>query len=413
MRTCLTLQVHSIIRVPSKNQKNNQKGRKNPKVNIRQLVDITERLARVALAPKKSTRSRRTNMGNATSSALFTVGENLFHHSPACQRLTGLAASVAAQFAPFDIPRGVVGVLSDAKPSQKFSARGFTTVSLAANEKMVGYACPNIYSDNTYASMFINIGAFAAVNSCGPLSGGAAVAGVSSRVLTTNTPYSSATLTAARAEFRLVSHGIRIKCTSNAMNRGGSLFYIVDTNETQLAAGDTGNTNLTLEDRMLASSKCVRVSLASQPVVDITVPHRTIDSPIDAADGWVDTTDDGYYDQIASVSLSSSGLPLIRGAFGQVMFSYQNGSGVAQNFDIEQIEHWEVIFSGAEQVATPSTSHPGAAEIVRNIVHQAHQTHANHPTLSLKSVIKQVSNMAHNKEVTRSIPGILTAIAAL
>lgn len=361
---------------------------------------------------KKRNKPRRINNGSPTSSKLFTVGEDLFHHSPACQTLTGVAACAAAQFAPFDIARGSANVLSDATPSQKFSSRGFTTISLAAGEKMFGFCCPNIANGTSLSSLTVGTGTFAALNPSTPW--GAPAAGVTARTVFTATPYDLASLNASRAEFKLVSHGIRIKCTSNAMNRGGSLIYLVDTNETFVSSSDSASTVLTLDDRMQGSAKAVRVSLASQPVVEIVCPYRACDSQSQSAQGWADTNQTGgFYDTTYGTTLAGWNAPGVSAGYGQAFFVYQNGSGVAQNFDIELVEHWEVIFPGAEQLATPSVSLSHAADSIKNILHQAHQTHANHPTLSLKSVVKQVANMNHNKEVIKNVPGILSAIAAL
>lgn len=356
--------------------------------------------------------TKRINGGSATSQKLFTVGEELFHHSPMCQTLTGVAACAAAQFAPFDIARGSANVLSDATPSQKFSSRGFTTISLAAGEKMFGFCCPNIGNNSSLASLVVGTGTFAALN--GSVPWGAAAAGVTARTIITATPYSKPSLDDSRAEFKLVSHGIRIKCTSNAMNRGGSLIYLVDTNETFVNSADVASTVLTLDDRMQGSAKAVRVSLASQPVVEIVCPFRATDGVTQSAEGWADSTaSGGFYDASLNASLTGWNAAGVNAAYGQAFFVYQNGSGVAQNFDIELVEHWEVIFPGAEQLATPSVSHSHAAEAIRNIIHQAHQTHANHPTLSLKSVVKQVAKMRHNNEVIKGISGVIAAVSAL
>lgn len=387
-----------------------------------ELIKLTKELAKIYINEKKKSKQNkkpqkkkkgvRVANGAPTSRSLFNVGENLFHHSPGVQQLKGVAACVAAQFAPFDIPRGVANVLSEAIPSQKFSSRGYVTVSLATGQKMFGFCCPNTYSDTGNPSLVVATGALAAVDGCAPF--GTAAAGVTARTIVTATPYNSTTLTNARAEYRLVSHGLRIKCTSNAMNRGGSFIYLVDTNETFVSSADSGATCLTLDDRMQGTVKSVRVALASQPVVEITCPHRAIGGAVsDAQPGWADTSFAGFYDFTNSGALTGVNLSGSIGAFGQSFFSYQNGTGVTQTFDIELVEHWEIIFPGAEQLATPSVSHNHAAEAVRNIVHQAHQTHANHPTLSLKSVIKTVSSMAHNKEVISSIAGVGMALAAL
>jgi hypothetical protein len=387
-----------------------------------ELVKLTKELAKIYIKekkkgkavkkPSKNKKGTRIANGAPTSRAMFNVGENLFHHSPGVQQLKGVAACVAAQFAPFDIPRGIANVLSEAIPSQKFSSRGYVTVSLAAGQKMFGFGCPNIYSDATNPSLVVATGTQAAVDGCAPF--GTAAAGVTARSIVTATPYNSTTLINGRAEYRLVSHGMRIKCTSNAMNRGGSLIYLVDTNETFLSSSDSSATCLTLDDRMQGTVKSVRVALASQPVIEITCPHRAPGGTgPDAQPGWADTASIGFYDASVSGTLTGVNLPTSTGAFGQSYFVYLNGTGVTQTFDIELVEHWEVIFPGAEQLATPSVSHNHAAEAVRNIVHQAHQTHANHPTLSLKSVVKTVASMAHNKEVVSSIIGIGSAIAAL
>jgi hypothetical protein len=198
------------------------------------------------------------------------------------------------------------------------------------------------------------------------------------------------------------------------MNRGGSLIYLVDTNETFVNFNDSTSTVLTLDDRMQGSAKAVRVSLASQPVVEIVCPFRATDGIANSSAGWADSQQSGgFYDASGQASLSGWSQPTVNAAYGQAFFVYQNGSGVAQNFDIELVEHWEVIFPGAEQLATPSVSHSHAAEAIRNIIHQAHQTHANHPTLSLKSVVKQVARMKHNIETVRNIPGVLAAVSAL
>jgi len=377
---------------------------------VRRDLSLSRKKKKVKQPKRKSGRTRIGVKSNGV-----TLGEVSFHHSPACQQLKGVALAAAAQFAPFDIPRGVANVLSNSMPSQKFSSRGFMTYDLPASGKMMGFCTPNICNNSLLPSLVcIRGGTEAQYDGCQPFLSGGATTGITVNTMVTQTPYNESTLSDTCAEFRLVSCGLRIKNTSNVMNRGGTLIYFVDTNETLTNAADDDSTLLTITDRILGSAKSVRVPMATQPICEIVGPHKDGILDSQSQTGWATiSAARGIYDATYAGSLSGTPNPSTYSGYGQIFFHIKNTTGVTQSFDIELVEHWEVIYPGIEQLATPSVSHESAYSMVKNIAHQALQTHSNHPSLSIKSVIKEVAKMTHNKEVMKGIGGLATAVLAL
>lgn len=108
--------------------------------------------------------------------------------------------AIRARFVPFDTEKGIASPMNDGRPAQKFMAKAQTQIALAAGQGFCFMACPNISSNSNVASVLFAVGAFTGGQFT--TDGFWRNATVGDQVgpfgqiikLTTNTPYSSATL---------------------------------------------------------------------------------------------------------------------------------------------------------------------------------------------------------------------------
>lgn len=331
------------------------------------------------------------------------------------------AVSVQAQVAPFDIPRGIASVLKGPRPSQKITSRALCSVIVTNGQNMLGFFSPCIASDTGYYSGLVHCGSTTQMSAApAVLTSGDAIVlwtGVSSFTLSTNTPYTAATLAGNDYRWRLVSYGLRIRNTTASMYRGGVIKYLVDTGANLMPAdASTSQTFQATITAMDANHKTVRYNCASRPDIEIAVPHSQV---ADAAWHSIPSTDPAsfgnlWYEAVSDGAKRAGGtLSTNYAAYGQLYISYINGTGQTQNFDLELIEHWEIAGSAIEILHTPSASHSGAYDLVSNIANHSHHQHSLAPHLTFKSVVKDAVKLEHNKAAMQDAGIAATALLAL
>lgn len=321
------------------------------------------------------------------------------------------SASIVAQVSPFRIPRGVAGVLSSAKPSQKFTARAIATITVAANANGLFFISPCIAQDANLLSALCYFGTPSAL-SAQTLAATTYASGVSATGMSTNTPYSSGVLLGGDYTWRLVSAGVRIRNVTAPVNRQGVLKYIVDYPETVINYQDGTTTMGSVLTSVDSNHRTVRRNLGVQPDIDITIPG----SSYLIKDTWVcdpfpPSGGQGYWPLGASKQTvyntpSSSYCPVGAIAIFPAV-------SVQQVYDVEIIEHWEVNGSAIETLHTPSPSHGLAADLVGSIISQSHHQHAMNPEKDIHEIAKGVAFAQHHKAALKDAACVASALVML
>lgn len=316
--------------------------------------------------------------------------------------------STVAQLAPFRVPRGVTNLLLNGRPSQKFTARALLSFQVTAGQEAVLYPCPTVASDLVCKSMEYFMGTRASLDAAA-FSATTTPAGVTVNAAVTNTPYTFATLGGGDYQWRLVSAGIRVRNTTAAVNRQGVLKWCVD-HEHKLADYTSGSTTHgSLIAAVDSSHRSVRRNMSTHPEADVVIS------------GQLYTENVGWKSQQSTSAPESHMWPLSQARYEMNSHYYGVGTGVivlpntsvAQNYDIELIEHWEVHGSGIETLHTPSGTHAGSAETVANIIKQAHHQHGLTPSMALHDVAKGVAYGEHHKAALKDAASVAMAVALL
>lgn len=332
---------------------------------------------------------------------------------------TPMQASFLAPFAPFDIPRGIASQLTDAKPSQKFTARALGQLNVGPNETGLLLISPCIANDPTFLSGFAMIGTMAnlaAATSC--VTSTAVMDGwpnLNMMTLNTNTPYSATTLAGADFTWRLVSAGLRLRNTTAQLNRGGVIRYNIDANNTlvPITTGPrrdwaTGNS---IVNAINSSHKSVRYNCASTPDVEIAIPAFNKDWNRVSSGSMADAA---YWSEGVEGNCRVGGTTSLNvGGIGRAYVTYTNPTSATQLFDIELIEHWEVHGTSLETLHSTSASHAGAADLVQNLAQTALHQHSLSPHVHFKDVVKGVANLEHNKKAMQDVGIAATCLSML
>lgn len=318
--------------------------------------------------------------------------------------------NIAGQINPFRVPRGVISGLKKARPSQKFTARALASFTIPANEVGFITVAPCICSDSTMASARAFSGTLTNLNnqvrSLTTLASGVTIQAHA----VSNTPYPFATLKGKDFSWRCVSTGARVRNTTAAVNRQGIAQQFFDHNHTLVTYTDDFSIGQ-LVIAMGSNHRTVRKNLVSHPEMELVMGDSTY-----AYADW---------QEIAS----SSALPeTSTSAFAytnqcQLVSSVVTGVGagyfvlpqtaVAQSYDIEIIEHWEICGTTIETLHTPSSSHAQAEELLGNVMKQAHHQQALTPSMALHDVAKGVVYAEHHKAALKQAGEVAAALALL
>lgn len=342
---------------------------------------------------------------------------NSFDSQPAVVHRDPTVLSCVAQLAPFRIPRGVANLLHDCKPSQKFTARCLFSISPAASSESLVVLCPCIASDSGGHSLVSFTGTRANLT-LQMVSGTSLVAGVTYNASTTNTPYTSATLGGGDYKWRLVSAGYRVRNTTAAVNRQGVLKWNIDHDTVLYDWGNFAVSNYgDAADAIDSSHRTVRRNMSTHPESDIVLSGQLYAEDEGqnywrgAAAGEAYNTTLSFYPtctigpQVVNPGTNAHGL-----AGGIILLP---AVSIAQSYDIEVIEHWEITGSAIETLHTPSGSHAMAADTLSSIIKQGHHQHAMTPSMALHDVCKGISFAEHHKAAIKDAASVATAIALL
>ena len=320
-----------------------------------------------------------------------------------------LVKSIVAQIDPFRTPRGTVAGLTDARPSQKFTARALLSFTVPASQLGVMSVCPCIASNANLDSAGVFFGAKSALDTQLKTATTLA-AGVTFAATASNTPYDSFTLRGKDFSWRLVSCGVRIRNTTSQVNRQGVVQMIFDYNRTLLPYG-TNYSIGSIVDAMTANHRTIRKNTSNEPDIDLILSaSATRDGWSEVADPSAAATASGALWAFFNQQLIPDGTNYIAHGGGYVVFP---STGAAQTYDIEIIEHWEVHGTTIETLHTPSPSHSQAAELVSSIVQHAHHQHSLTPSGLFHRVAKAAVGMLHNKAALKQAGEVATALALL
>lgn len=319
-----------------------------------------------------------------------------------------VVVSTVAQLAPFRVPRGVSNLLLNGRPSQKFTARALLNLSMNAGQEAIMHLSPCVASDNACKSAEVFMGTKANLLA-GAFSATTTPTGLTVTAAVTNTPYTFATLGGNDYQWRLVSAGYRVRNTTAAVNRQGILKWNVD-HESKL--GDYTNPATThggLIDAIDSSHRTVRRNMSTHPEADIVLSGQLFKDNVD------------WRSQASTSAPDTFMWPLCQARYEMNAHYYGVGAGiivfpntaVAQTYDVEIVEHWEVHGSGIETLHTPSGTHSGSAETVANIIKQAHHQHGLTPSMALHDVAKGVAYGEHHKAALKDAASVAAAIALL
>lgn len=366
---------------------------------INRLAAQVSRLVSLGSAGKKKkqqTKRRKTGgiKKNGTSSSIHPVVGS----SP-------LKTAIMAQVQPRSIPRGVASVLTNVRPSQKFTSRGLSVVSVAAGTNFLGCIQPSIVSDRPSIVCFT-----------GPsnvFTGSANSQTLASMTsLTTNTPYTFTELSDNDYNWRLVSASLLFRVVSSALNRGGTLTYIVDTDH-DYSIDPAANLSL-LQTEVSTDHSSVRKTLVDEASCEIIIPNINTNyipnsGSMSENHDWCSTPN--IHAGCESVALATSGI--LFAPRPVCVFSYLNNAANSITIDLELIEHWEISGRKIHSLHTPSVASAAAHSAITAMVNHSHKSHSLMPHLSFKNVVKDAMALSENKDVLKEAPTVLTTLAML
>lgn len=381
---------------------------------ISQLARAVQKLS-VRSKPKKKAKKNKNKNKNKSQAFSRSPFPGIPSNSYATERPVNhpdpVVVSAVAQMSPFKIPRGIASLMTDAIPSQKFTARAILSFTPVASDESVISVCPSVSADPGASSGVVWQGTRAELTAQ-TLVATTLATGVALNTFASNTPYSAAVLAGSDYKWRLVSAGFRIRNTTAAVNRSGVLRYLVDTSHTLSDYSDAVTVG-GIASLLDSSHKTVRKNMSMEPDIEIVLPGETYVNN----KSW-------FSADTSSLSSESAFWPTHRGAVRQAPPSatYYTWGGIivilpamstAQSYDIELIEHWEVSGSAIETLHTPSASHSVVSETMKTIVQQAHHQHSLTPSMAFKDVVKGVTYAEHHKSALQQAAPLLTAVAML
>jgi len=315
-----------------------------------------------------------------------------------------LVANAVAQLGCTNISAGSASGLTDPRPSQKFSARNLTVITIPANQDMIAFYCPSCANDTSKPSMIYSTGTpatFALATSSFTSTTAAAVPlAVAQVAAVTNTPYTADQLTDKSLNTRFVAANIKFRFSGTKLNQSGILRHYHDSRHQLMNFNETTTSNFgTVISRMSSHIGTIRFNFTDKPSCDIQIGGHSEEQGqwkahhTPTAEDWRDTRMGG------TTSPYTMGQPM-------EYIHLSNSSGSAVSFEVEITEHWEVEGETIEILHTPSTSHPILANTISNIYSQAKLLHAKKPDSLFSSMVKQVTKLEHNKAAMMGIEDV-------
>lgn len=393
---------------------------------------ISRKLDKVLNIEKQQLNRKRRRNGRPTpqprnpTQTASGIGSTILNH-PAVLSGDPLALSVAAQVAPFSIPKGLAKKPDGGRNSQSFTARGVTSISIPSGSTIVGLVTPSVANDPATYSLAALVCASANL-SAGTSTFTSATAAVAPLNCTmagirTDTPYAAATLEGGDYQWQIVGCGLRIRNVTEKLYRGGVLRYIIDEEGTHIGSLNSENTTLQSWMNYIDSDmRSVRKHFADIPNVEIVVPY--------SSSGWKSAAINAQGNVFASALNNLAGATLAPYGAGSIRFGgntstsvcgsgpvcifyFTNSSSGAQMIDLEMVEHWEVHGRTISSLHTPGINHVQTQALVQNVFQHVATNHSHSPHLTFADVAKGAIKLAHNKAAVQDATTAATIVACL
>jgi len=297
-------------------------------------------------------------------------------------------ASVQAAVRPFDTPKGIAGPLAGlVRPSQKFTAKAATSVSIPAGCTMVFMQDACIASNSIYPSVILAVQTASGTAMSGPFKsstvGDLVVAGGTLSRLSTNTPYAATTL-ASNFEWQLVGAGLKFSYEGTLLNQSGTFMYLHDPEEAfnQGWPDWTGKGPSDVISFINTAHNAIRQNILEKRVVEINCMSPDSDTARDANLVFIDGS--------TGAALGGSTSTTFFGTAPVVLGYFINSSSATISFHVETIEHWAVASPTIQALHTDSIAHPILHSQVVNFLGSARQMHASKPNSDHVDVMRTV-----------------------
>lgn len=325
---------------------------------------------------KKKTKSKRPQMTRGVKNTAVALGDPI-------------VTAIKASFRPFEAEKGIAAPLSDGRPAQKFMAKAQSQITLTSGQMMAFMFCPNCASNSTNASVVVAVGAATggqfSYNSAWKNASTGDLVGAWGSILrvSTNTPYTSATLFDQGLEYACVGAGLKFTYEGSELYRGGTMRYIFDTESGYNIEEDwTVDTVNGLIDYINSSPNTVRQSINDSSVVEIN--GSLLNRPYIEANSSFNTCYGTRGNKATSLGGASATTNF--GISPPIIGYYVNTSGNSISFHLDVVEHWSISGATIQSLQTPSYAHAAMGTHVAAVMANVRQAHAGTPNTTHASV---------------------------
>jgi len=322
--------------------------------------------------------------------------------------------SLKGILSPFMAERGSVCGLVDARPSQKFMARGLLSATIPIGADFMILVSPSIGNSNNDPSLAVSWNAAGAMGDSTSVftspTVGNSPAGIGQAFLVTSTPYSVATLDDGTDSWRNLSCGLRARYTGPKLYQGSLMKFYHDTRGDLLQQPELGNfTFAQLAERLNQHHGVVRFSFTDNPELVVNLSSVTSESQEWSETPYYSPGNKEWYGARFGGTTSTR-------VMGQpIAYVYgTNTTGNTLHFDIEMVEHWEICGKTVDALNTPSCGSAELAGSISTLVVSAHQHLAANPHKKYHDALKTVARDPHVRAAFNGFAsGAMSAALAL
>lgn len=278
-----------------------------------------------------------------------------------------LHPQITALVNPFVTSPGIAQHLIDAMPSQKYTVRSRTSVSVASAGSILGLLSPYCWNDSAnYPSGIVYAGATTTIEASlvrmfnDPTAGSlVSPAGITTTELFPVRPWASGNGRTAR----LVSYGLRVRYTGTALNANGTF---------KLLATPHGEIDMTGFNPTTFNGIISNINSNHQTQMKSIYDRAVYTFNFIGNDGWSQAGTGADQDEDVDVSVVGQAGSAKRMSEPGAFFYYLNNAGSTVQFEIELIENWEVRGSTVAPFYTDSHSAPELHHEIMNTISTAH-----------------------------------------
>lgn len=348
--------------------------------------------------PKQSNQSKGKASGGKTN---VTAGNPLVQN---------VVAQLDVSKAQSGFPSGLV----DARPSQKFTVRGQTSVSVQTNKDCVVFIAPNAANDSTRPTLAACVISTASASDATSTftSSTAAVepAGVVTTTLVTPTVYPHATLDDGDMHWRCLGAKLRVSYVGPDTNRSGVLKFMDDLQGQIMSSSEASTlTYSAIKSKIDSTSLALRNNFNYRSSFEYNIAGSDHRSATLGAWSQSFAALSGNWDEARLGGTTSTKLMGQPAAY----LYFTNGAGVDIQLDLEIIEVWEYRGHEISALHTPSTAHGTVASAVTSVCQAAREHHAKSPNSTFSNVLKEVVKTAHNKDAMRGVEDVMKVALSL